>query len=405
MYLYIDPGTGSMLFAVIVSIVGFLAYIIRVLWVKLKFVLSRGRTSRQVANRIPLLLFAESKRYWQVFKPICEEISRRGKKAVYWTTSEDDPAFDSGITGLKVEFIGSGNKAYAKLNMVCASVLVSSTPGLGVYQWKRSKLVDYYIHINHAANEIALYRMFGIDFYDAVLISGKYQEEQLRELEQKRFLPQKEVCMVGIPYMDAMRQRVLTAERKEHENKCVLLAPSWGPNSIFNKYGTRVLDELVKTDYDIIVRPHPQSFIADPEMMEGIIAKFPETEKLKWDRSSENFNSLNEADILISDFSGIIFDFTLAFDKPVVYTKTDFNTDCYDHYWLDRKTIWTDDILPYLGIELNDDNVADIKSVIDTCLNETRFKDGRDKARSETWEHMGEGAKRTVDFILSKVQK
>ncbi|MBP5179883.1 MAG: CDP-glycerol glycerophosphotransferase family protein [Clostridiales bacterium] len=402
MLLYIDPGTGSMLFAVVISIVGFLAYIIRVLWVKLKFVLSRGKKSKELAGRIPLLIFAESKRYWQVFKPICEEISRRGVEAVYWTTSEDDPAFESGIPGLKVEFIGKGNKAYAKLNMVCASVLVSSTPGLNVYQWKKSKLVDCYIHVNHAANEIALYRMFGIDFYDAVLISGEYQEVQLRELERKRDLPPKEVCMVGIPYMDAMRQRSQTAGRKEHKDRCVLLAPSWGPNSIFNKYGTRVLDELVKTDYDIIVRPHPQSFVADPDMMKDILAKFPETDKLKWDRTSENFNSLQEADILISDFSGIVFDFTLAFDKPVVYTRTDFNTDCYDHYWLDRKTIWTDDILPYLGLELNDDNVSDIKNVIDACLTETRFKEGRDKARSETWECMGEGAKRTVDFILGK---
>lgn len=404
MLLYIDPGTGSMLFAVVISVIGFLTYFAHVLWVKLKFVVSKGKTSKEVSNKIPLLIFAESKRYWQVFKPICEELSQRGIEAVYWTTSEDDPVFDSGIPGLKAEFIGEGNKAFAKLNMLCACVLVSSTPGLDVYQWKRSKLVDYYIHVNHAANEIALYRMFGIDFYDAVLISGPYQEEQLRELEQKRDLPPKEVCMVGVPYMDAMRERIIKADSRKHNNRCVLLAPSWGPNSIFNQYGTRVLDELIKTGYDVIVRPHPQSFIADPDMMNDILEKYPETEQLKWDRSSDNFESLLEADVLISDFSGIIFDFTLAFDKPVVYANAHFNTDCYDHYWLDRKTLWTEDILPYIGLELNENNVSDIKSIIDSCIDDPRFQEGRDKARSETWMHMGEGSKRTVDFIENKLK-
>lgn len=402
--LYIDPGTGSMLFAVVISIVGFLTYFVHVLWVKLKFVLSRGKSSRELSDKIPLLIFAESKRYWQVFRPICEELSRRGIDVAYWTTSQDDPAFKSDLKRFRPEFVGEGNKAYAKLNMVSAYVVVSSTPGLGVYQWKRSKLVDYYIHVIHAANEIALYRMFGLDFYDAVLLSGQYQIDELRELEEKRYLPQKELVLAGIPYMDAMREKILTVAPRQHSGKCVLLAPSWGPNSIFNNYGSRVLDELIKTGYDIIVRPHPQSFIADPDMMQDILEKYPETDKLRWDRSSDNFDSLLEADILISDFSGIIFDYTLAFDKPVVYANVNFNTDCYDHYWLDRKTLWTEDILPHLGLALNEENITDLKNVIDSCLSETRYKEGRDKARAETWAHMGEGAKRTADFIENKLK-
>ena len=318
MLLYIDPGTGSMLFAVVISVIGFLTYFAHVLWVKLKFVVSKGKTSKEVSNKIPLLIFAESKRYWQVFKPICEELSQRGIEAVYWTTSEDDPVFDSGIPGLKAEFIGEGNKAYAKLNMLCACVLVSSTPGLDVYQWKRSKLVDYYIHVNHAANEIALYRMFGIDFYDAVLISGPYQEEQLRELEQKRDLPPKEVCMVGVPYMDAMRERIIKADSRKHNNRCVLLAPSWGPNSIFNQYGTRVLDELIKTGYDIIVRPHPQSFIADPDMMKEILEKYHYT--APWSGHLSNYNHyLHLLCKMVGLDEEIKFEYKI---KNVIYEKT-----------------------------------------------------------------------------------
>lgn len=403
--LYIDPGTGSMLFTVLISIVGFLVYFFRVLWVKIKFAISRGKMSKVDENKIPILIFAEAKRYWEVFEPICRELSGKGKDVVYWTTSPDDPALSQDkYDNLKVEFIGEGNKAYAKLNMVNAGVLVASTPGLDVYQWKRSKFVDHYLHVQHAANDIAGYRMFGTDFFDSILLSGQYQIDEVRELEKKRNLPEKELELVGIPYMDELRKRILSNPRPESDNTTVLLAPSWGPNSIFNKFGTKVLDELVKTGYDIIVRPHPQSFIADPKMMEDIIAKFPENEHFRWDRSSDNFDSLNRADIMISDFSGIIFDFTLAFDKPILYADTEFNTDAYDYWWLDEAP-WTLRILPDLGIKLTGDNVDDIKSLIDECLNNSDFKSGRDKARSETWVYMGEGAERTADFIVRKLEE
>lgn len=405
MILYIDPGTGSMLFTIIISVIGFSFYILRVLWVKLKFAASRGKVGKTDKNKIPILIFAETKRYWKVFEPICRELDKRGVKIVYWTTAKDDPALeDHGFKNITTEFIGEGNMAYAKLNMVSATILVASTPGLDVYQWKRSKFVDYYIHVQHAANDIAGYRMFGVDFFDALLLSGQYQTDQTRELERKRDLPAKDVELVGIPYMDEMRKRIEKEPREPHDGTCVLLAPSWGPNSIFNKFGTKVLDELIATGYRIIVRPHPQSFISDPGMIESIMEKYPESDKLHWDRSSDNFASLNNADILISDFSGIIFDFTLAFDKPLLYANVNFSPDCYDYYWLDEKP-WTLTVLPRLGLELNDDNLHDIKNLIDTCLTEERFKKGRETAREETWVYMGEGTVRTVDFIMRKYKE
>ena len=66
--------------------------------------------------------------------------------------------------------------------MLNASVLFSTTPSLDVFQWKRSKTVDCYIHIMHAAKDITLYRMFGTDHYDAFILSGEYQIKQIRTL-------------------------------------------------------------------------------------------------------------------------------------------------------------------------------------------------------------------------------
>ena len=42
MLLYIDPGTGSMLFAILIGILGALGYVIRITFVKIRFLHRKG---------------------------------------------------------------------------------------------------------------------------------------------------------------------------------------------------------------------------------------------------------------------------------------------------------------------------------------------------------------------------
>ena len=167
MKLYIDPGTGSMLFTILIGVIGAAVYSLRMLLIKLRFRLSGGKTQTSL-QKIPFVIFSDDKRYWNVFNPICRELDRRGVDVVYMTASEDDPALKCDYSHVTAQFIGSSNKAFAKLNFLNATILLSTTPGLDVYQWKRSKDTRFYVHIPHAASDITIYRMFGIDYYDAI---------------------------------------------------------------------------------------------------------------------------------------------------------------------------------------------------------------------------------------------
>ena len=170
--------------------------------------------------------------YWTVFEPLCREFDRRGVDIVYMTASPDDPALKNPYEHIKGEFIGENNKAFAKLNFLNATLVLSTTPGLDVYQWKRSKKVQYYVHMLHAANEIAGYRMFGTDYYDALLLSGEYQVRDVRYLESIRNLPEKEIVKIGIPYLDEMYARLHKAQNADiksgKKERTVLLAPCLG---------------------------------------------------------------------------------------------------------------------------------------------------------------------------------
>ncbi len=423
-----------MLFTLLLSIIGASVYGIRTAAMKLRLkMLGRQKTD---PDRVPFIIFSDNKRYWNVFSPVVRELSSRGKELLYLTASEDDPAFQCTLPGFRAEYIGTGNKMFARLNSLNAEIVLSTTPGLEVYQWKRSPKVSWYVHLPHAASEIILYRMFGIDYYDAILLSGKYQEEDVRALEALRNLPAKEIRMVGIPYMDEMAKKaaentpgessgsnnccppetsksenISTTESSKSESssgraaaspeRTVLLAPSWGDSAILAVYGGKIIQVLLDTGYHVIVRPHPQSFTAEKERIDKLMKDFPDSEQLEWNRDLDNSAVLKRSDIMVSDFSGVIFEFSLIYGKPVIYTEPDFDLSPYDSWWLNRP-LWTVSALPRLGRCLTEENMPQLKDLIDECLTAPQFAQGREQVKKETWMYPGEGAKRTADYLIEK---
>lgn len=400
--LYIDPGTGGMLFTILFGLFSVVVFSFRVLMMRMKY--RMGGKGKVDDKKIPLVIFTDHKRYWNVFEPILDELERRKQEAVYMTCSEDDPVFSKSYKYIKGEFIGEGNKAFSRLNLLNASVVLSTTPSLDVFQWKRSKNVDFYIHIPHAPNDITLYRMFGVDHYDALILSGEYQKDQIRKLEKIRGIPAKEIRLCGIPYLDEMKKRLENAAPLPPHERTVLLAPSWGESGMLSKYGESFIDRLISTGYKIIIRPHPQSFDAEKELLSDLMSKYNDPSKVEWNRDDNNFEVLRRSDVLISDFSGVLFDFSLVFDKPIIFTQARFDPAPYDAAWIEEP-LWMFKILPSLGLELNEENIDDIKGLIDRSIEDPTFGEGRDRARSETWVNIGEGTVRTCDYVIKKLDE
>ncbi|MBQ9937104.1 MAG: CDP-glycerol glycerophosphotransferase family protein [Oscillospiraceae bacterium] len=403
MRLYIDPGTGSMLFTILIGLIGAAIYSVRMFAIKIRYLIGGGKVETN-NKKTPFVIYSDDKRYWNIFEPICKEMDKRGKDILYLTASKDDPVFSCGYPHIKAECIGKDNSSFTRLNFLNASIVLSTTPGLNVYQWKRSKDVDFYVHIPHAASDITMYRMFGIDYYDAILLSGQYQCDDVRELEKMRSLPAKELVKVGIPYMDVMAQRFEKAGEAEKHERTVLLAPTWGPSALFSVYGSDILDVILKTGYHVIVRPHPQSFESEKELMDKLMQKYPNSEQLEWNRDNDNFEVLRRSDILISDFSGVIFDFSLIYSKPVIYTDPNFDLAPYDAWWLKRDP-WTISALSKIGQQLTEENMKNLKELIDTCIEDDRFSKGIREIRDETWENVGKGAENVADYLISKYEE
>ena len=404
--LYIDPGTGSMLFSILIGAAATLFFLGKAAILKLKLLFSakKNGVASTDTNYKQYVIYNEGLQYWNVFKPVCDEFEKRQIELTYYTSAQNDPCFEQNYKFVKPEFIGEGNMAFVRLNMLSAGVVLMTTPGLQVYQLKRSKKVKHYAHVLHMPNDATLYRLFGIDYYDSILLSGDYQSKDLRILEQQRDLPAKEMVTVGCPYLDVLLENIKEISSEEKHNFTVLVSPSWGESALLSKYGEKLLDPLVKTNWNIIVRPHPQSKKSEKGMLEKLEKKYSENKNITWDYERNNIYSMKKSDIMISDFSGIIFDYTFLCDKPVMYVNASMDFRPYDAYDIEKgKNTWTFNTLKKIGIELKEEQFDNIKEIIQNASDSEELSKARTNAKSEAWMNIGYAGKNIADFMINKL--
>ncbi len=402
--LYIDPGTGSMLFSILIGAAATLFFLAKALLLKLKLVFAGKKGAQEDKSYKKYVVYCEDKRYWTVFQPVIEEFEKRKIELTYYTGSKDDAVFERNYKFIKSEFIGTGNVAYAKLNMLSAGIVLMTTPGIQVYQLKRSKNVKHYSHIFHSCTDSTMYRLFGLDYFDSVLMTGDYQADDIRMLEKQRELPAKELVTVGCTYLDVLKEKMAAIPEEENHEFTVLVSPSWGKSALLGLYGEKLLDPLVKSGMKVIVRPHPQSRISEKEMLDRLHERYKDASNLSWDNERDNIYSLKKADIMISDFSGIVYDYTFLCDKPVMYANAEMDLLPYDIYDTGHQP-WAVTTLQKIGIPIKEEDFENIAEVIKNASDSPELAKLRAHYKAEAWQHIGEAGKRTTDYMISKMEE
>ena len=395
---YVDPGTGSMLFSVVLSFSSVLFFVLYSLYEKIKLYFFRNKSKTII--KYPIVIYVESKRYYHIFNDIINDFENRQYPILVYVSDNDDPFLKKEYKYVKVENIGSGNRAFSKLAFISADVCLMTTPHLDVFQLKRSKNVKHYSHIFHCIDQGVGYRLFGLDYYDSILMNFQKSEQYIRELENKRNLKKKELIVVGSTHMDSISKNVREVERKT-DKKNVLLAPSWGKSAILANFGFELIEQLSKTQYNIIIRPHPQSLISEKGLILKLQQQFQNCENIQWDFSNNNIETMAISDILITDFSGIIFDFLFLFNKPCIYSLGSFNKEMFDMSELSCKTYWEENINS-MGTELTINNIKNIEEIITLLINNPSVTDKILQIKNEIWQKQGDAAKNVVDFLIQK---
>ena len=401
-YSYIDPGTGSMLFAVLTGVISTLFFAGKTFFIKIKtlpFLFNRSQVEN-ISEKKHFVFYSEGKQYWNVFKPVIDEFCRREIKVYYYTSDEEDPGLNYNSEWIESSFIGKGNKAFSRLNILEADICVMTTPGLGVYQLERSKGVKHYSHILHAVDDTTLYKLFSFDYFDSILLTGEYQKKDIRKLEEIRGTRKKELYVTGCTYLDVLSEKLkMINPEKGTDKKIVLVSPSWGDNGLLKKYGLRLLKPLAESDYYIILRPHPQSSISEKDVLARIMEGLKNYSNIEWDFERENLISMIRSDIMISDFSGIMSDYWFLLGKPVIYTKYEFDKRAYDASDIEDDP-WKFRALDEIGIELLEKNFSDIGRIIDNGINNDQLAEKIQEARETAYSYPGQSGVKAADVLL-----
>lgn len=326
-FAYLDPGTGSMLIYALIGVITSLFFIFKDFFYKAKnFFLSDSKTID--TSNYNIVIHSEGKRYFDVFERLITEFIKNNYPIVYITPDKNDPACEIKDKNLKVICTGSEIKCISLMNNLKANIVISTTPHLDIYQWKRSKNVKEYVHIFHSPTSIDFYEMYALSFYDTIFTVVDITREAQQYLDNKRNLPQKKYYKVGCPYFDKM---ILEKTDKANKENIILYAPSWGARSSLHTIGIKIIDKLIELKYHIIFRPHPQSFISDKNVIQNIKNKYDKNLFFQIDNTPSPIQSMNKCDALITDVSGIMFDFYVLHNKkPILLASDNINRQGYE---------------------------------------------------------------------------
>jgi hypothetical protein len=137
--------------------------------------------------------------------------------------------------------------------------------------------------------------------------------------------------------------------------------------------------------------------------MERLQAKYSESEHFHWNRDADNFDILNASDILISDFSGVLFDYAFVFGKPVIYAGGLPDLQATDEAWLDEPNRAMM-MLTSLGKELKEADIPSLGSTITEMIGSDKYATSIKSTRDTYWQNQGHAAESVADYLIKKCE-
>lgn len=397
-FAYLDPGSGSALVGVITATIGSLIFSIRTLFYRLT-----GQTKSFNNVRIDeksIVLFSEGKAYWGTFKPLINELIRQEIPFRYFTLDIYDPALKIDNKYMKSKRLTLGSFNMSEINNVNAKCVVSTSPNIGCkgYPVKKSSNNEKLIHVFHHVGDISIYKKHSLDFYDEVILVGDFQKKAITDLEKRRVLKQKRLISLGALYLDDLvyNKRKLSDDKRNRETPTVLVGSSWGEKGCLRNYGTKFITQLADEGFNVIVRPHPQSKISEPEFLKECQTS-TEHPNIVWDMSTSPSGAMNDSDLLISDTSALRFDYAFLYEKPII--TLDIKREILSEFeQSDLKENWYDFAAHQIGTVVDHDSIPQISAIVSTSL-KSDMSSNIAAFREKTVKNFGCSARPIVEYL------
>lgn len=352
-----------------------------------------------------IVFYSEKNGFYKYFGDIIEMILKKTDIIIHYISSDPDDA----VFALESEYFRTyyiEEKLMVLMMRMEADIVVMTTPDLQKYYIKRSMVKDdiEYIYIDHGIGSLnMMLREGALDYFDTVFVSNSINFDEMRAQESLRNLKPRTLVKYGYALIDNMISAYDKQERVDNNPPVVLIAPSWQEDNIMDSCIDGLLKELLSAGYGVIVRPHPQYVRHFPDKLDELEERFSSLDNFTLQRDFSSNETVYNADVLVTDWSGIAYEYSFTTLKPCLFINTPMKVMNPDYKEIDVEPF---DIVirDRIGISVEPDETEAVPEAVASLLNDERFsRDSIRKLREEYLYNVGSSAKAGADYIINSL--
>ena len=382
-----------------------------------------GREARELARRERadykrffsvlnkhLVFYSESSGFYKYYKGIIEYILKNTNIAVHYITSDPNDqvfAISQSQPRLKPYYIAEKRLITLMMKLDC-DVMVMTMPDIENFHIKRSyvrKDIEY-VYVPHCIDSINMTMRTGaVDHYDSVLCVGKHQKEEITNTEAVYGLPHKTLVDWGYTLLDEMRAQYAASAHEDKPGKKILIAPSWQKDNIVDSCLEEILDTLKGCGYQITVRPHPQEVRLKQAYMEQLEAKYAADRDVEIQTDFSSNSTVFEADLLITDWSGITYEYAFTTLRPVLFIDTPMKVMNPEYEKINTPpiNIWMREVI---GAVVKPDELEKLPEAVERLLSgRDEYRERIDRFVHEYVYNLGNSGEVGAKYIINEIQK
>lgn len=363
-------------------------------------------------NNRRLMFYSEKSGFYKYYENIIEKILENSDLVIAYVTSDPhDQVFAMKNNRIQPYYINK-NLITFMMKLDC-DMVVMTMPDLEKFHIKRSYIKKdiEYVYVFHypLSTHIGL-RTGALNHYDTIFLVGKFQVEEIRQTENIYGLPSKKLIECGYGVLEKMQEQYTSylENRERYNDKTkILIAPSWQEDNILDSCLDELLSNILGKEYNIIVRPHPEYLKRYEKKMLDIVDKYKKynEEQLKFELDFSSTESIYSADIIITDWSGIAYEFSFITKKPALFinTKPKINNPEYQKISVEPLEI---SLRERIGKSINPEQIHNVVATIEYLqANGCKYKEDIENIFHETISNFGSSGEISANYIIERMKK
>ena len=352
-----------------------------------------------------IVFYSEKNGFYKYFRDVIEAIQRRTDIIIHYISSDpEDEIFSLESDSFHTYYIEE--KLMVLMMRMDADIVVMTTPDLQKYYIKRSMVRDdvEYVYIDHGMNSVNLMlRKGALDAFDTVFCSNDSVLQEIRAQEKVYGLKPKTLVKYGYAMIDQMIRTYSDQPPVKNEPPVILIAPSWQEDNIMDICIDGILRNLLPLQLQVIVRPHPQYVRHYPEKLDALRKNYRDFANFCLQEDFSSNQTVFNADILVTDWSGIAYEYAFTTLKPCLFINTPMKVMNPDYRDIGLEPF---DLVirNQIGIALQPKETDQIADAIERLLHEPVFsKESIANLRDKSLYNVGCAASVGADYLIRRL--